>query len=523
VTVASQTRSPGTLANDGSNGSFIAWTNPSNASASDDNQATAAIVSGPSPFTQYLKATNFGFTIPSDATITGFKVQVEKKITGSGSINDKRVSPVKGGTIEATDKASATAWPASDTVADYGADGDLWSLTWSPTDINATTFGVAVAANAVSGVSPIANIDYISITVYYTEAPPAPPPPTTRKTIDSHPGMWVTKLIGSDPKECAQNKSLYFDPDGHLHKVRDTNGYDVWHIDKPSILGVGPSVALGRFGECPDSSSSGSSGFVIPEAECVITQRMKDFKLHFEPDGHLRKILECGVEVWNLDKHIPVKFKVYAAPPETSSIPPSSGCMEHCHDVLGFLEKILYFDSDGHFYAIDTGETVEHLCGEVRTGCCPTTVMPATVQATIEWGCASISEFCAKAILTWNGLEGLDAAYQGEFYVDCEYGGLSTFTNRIGLKCVPVLGLCIWVLVVNDTNLHQLNLLGCCPLYLEGTGVSIPGDGNDGRWAICCDSASPGIDRIAPAATSRVTITEPDCFDLDCPTHVTFP
>jgi len=52
---------------------------PSNAAASDNNRTFAAALIGLlSGTTHYLKATSFGFSIPSSANICGIELQIEK-------------------------------------------------------------------------------------------------------------------------------------------------------------------------------------------------------------------------------------------------------------------------------------------------------------------------------------------------------------------------------------------------------------------------------------------------------------
>lgn len=161
--------SPSTLANDNSIGS-VAWSNPSNAGASDNSYATAVLTTG--TIGNYLKATNFGFSIPSGATIDGIVVEIEKKgsvNSGPARIVDNVVKLVIGGTITGNNKASASAWPTSDTVASYGTSTDLWGTTPTDSDINASTFGVVLAPrNASIKMSITASVDHMKITVYYT-------------------------------------------------------------------------------------------------------------------------------------------------------------------------------------------------------------------------------------------------------------------------------------------------------------------------------------------------------------------
>lgn len=81
VTVISRSTEPasprtaGTLADDSAVGT-ITWTTPENADDSDDTYATAAVGTS-----HYLKATNYGFNIPTSATITGVRVSVERSAT----------------------------------------------------------------------------------------------------------------------------------------------------------------------------------------------------------------------------------------------------------------------------------------------------------------------------------------------------------------------------------------------------------------------------------------------------------
>lgn len=114
----------------------------------------------------YLKATNFGFSIPGGSTIEGIVVEVERKESGSNVAKDYRVRIIKGGSIGSTDKANASEWPTSDTYQSYGAFNDVWGETWSASDINDSGFGVAIAALGLG--TGTAYIDHIRITVYYS-------------------------------------------------------------------------------------------------------------------------------------------------------------------------------------------------------------------------------------------------------------------------------------------------------------------------------------------------------------------
>lgn len=148
------------------------WSNTGNIGSSDNNRATCgALILG--DITYYLTATNFGFSIPDDATIDGIVVEIEKSATGLlANVTDYSVRIIKGGSISGSNLAGSGSWPSSDAYSVYGGASALWGLTWSPTDINSSNFGIAVSAN-LGGVAvlPTARIDHIRISVYYTPPP----------------------------------------------------------------------------------------------------------------------------------------------------------------------------------------------------------------------------------------------------------------------------------------------------------------------------------------------------------------
>jgi hypothetical protein len=163
--VASATRSAGTGANDASFGTG-AWTTPTNITASDNARATQSLAAGAT--TQYLKATNFGFTIPAGATIDGIVVEVEE--LGGAGLVEARARIVKAdATIGTTDKSTGAALPSSDTYRSYGGAADLWSETWTPTSINDPDFGFVFAATNEAGAARTVSVDHVRITVHYTE------------------------------------------------------------------------------------------------------------------------------------------------------------------------------------------------------------------------------------------------------------------------------------------------------------------------------------------------------------------
>lgn len=156
----------GTGADDSSTGT-VAWTSPGNITAYNDGLNASAVLLDNE--THYLKATNFGFAIPSDSVITGIKIEVRKNVTANKTIYDRKVRLIKGGTVQSADRSVVDQWPNSSfPFVIHGSSSDLWGATWTAADINSSSFGFAIAAQAVG--SGTAFVDYIRATVYYTPA-----------------------------------------------------------------------------------------------------------------------------------------------------------------------------------------------------------------------------------------------------------------------------------------------------------------------------------------------------------------
>jgi hypothetical protein len=152
----------------------VTWLNPGNITTAGSPYATTSIPLPIGTQTHYLYGTNYGFSIPAGATIDGISVTISRTgqlVAGTAGVNDNVVSLVKGGSVTGSNYASTTlVWPSSLGTRTYGGSSDLWGTTWSPAEINATDFGVALSAklSPTSLSAKIATVDYMQITVYYT-------------------------------------------------------------------------------------------------------------------------------------------------------------------------------------------------------------------------------------------------------------------------------------------------------------------------------------------------------------------
>jgi len=166
---------PGTAANV-SNGGYYAWVNVNNIKADDSDNATI-VTSGTADKnpSDYLTATNFGFTasdIPSGATINGIEFVINRRGSEADSQYDYQLYMLKAGTQHGDNIASATKWPTSLTDATYGGATSLFNGTWAQTDIvGVTTFGfqLAVKNHIKSDSGEFTSVEHVKMRVYYTE------------------------------------------------------------------------------------------------------------------------------------------------------------------------------------------------------------------------------------------------------------------------------------------------------------------------------------------------------------------
>jgi len=192
VTSLTVSSNPSAVTNDVSVGN-TAWTNPTNAEVSDGVYATVADgassasstpglatstgggsawqnLSGPSSVlgtgtastnlgagtSQSLNISTYGFAIPANATIRGIRVSINKSNSGlGGTVVDNTFELLKAASPVGSNKATGTAWGG---VVTYGGSSDLWGTTWTPTDINASGFGMSVIAT-MTGSSPAAAVN----------------------------------------------------------------------------------------------------------------------------------------------------------------------------------------------------------------------------------------------------------------------------------------------------------------------------------------------------------------------------
>lgn len=163
---------PGTCANDSSySPSSNPWIGPGNATTDNGSITYNGLLSD--SYSDYLKSTNYGFSIPTGVTIDGIVVEFNRWSPTGYQVYDNRIRIVKGGVVGSTDKSGGALWSnmTDGSYFSYGGASDLWGESWSASDINSSDFG-CVISTATRGFAA-AYLDTSRITVYYTAAAPA--------------------------------------------------------------------------------------------------------------------------------------------------------------------------------------------------------------------------------------------------------------------------------------------------------------------------------------------------------------
>lgn len=161
------TMNPTNCVNNGAVGSQ-AWSNPDRAVSSNNSRATATVDDG--QVTNYLICTGYGFTIPAGATISGITVNLERMSEHDTRTRDSAVYLVKAGTVVGSNRATTNPWATTEAVDAHGGGSDLWGVTWTPAEINASNFGVAVSATkpGATGSDYDVSVDLVQVVVTYT-------------------------------------------------------------------------------------------------------------------------------------------------------------------------------------------------------------------------------------------------------------------------------------------------------------------------------------------------------------------
>lgn len=140
------------------------WTNPGNAATSNDVYATCG--PGSMQKSDFLDATNFGFSIPATATIVGIKVEYEAKAALANRAYYSKVQLIVAGGATGTNLGDNSYIPVTEAYKEFGGATTMWGLSLTPAQVNAINFGVRLQFRTET-LSTTVSVDHVRITVYY--------------------------------------------------------------------------------------------------------------------------------------------------------------------------------------------------------------------------------------------------------------------------------------------------------------------------------------------------------------------
>ena len=192
----------GTWAADSNEPGYGAWVDVNNVKDSDSDYSYF-VKNGTSKTSSKILLANFGFNIPSGATITGVKVSVTCKGNVNGYVGLYSNVPTMIGNWK------NSSWTSDFTTVEYGGDGDLWGATSISRDtVNAPNFAIGIYTNT-SADTWLAQVRYITVTIYYA-APNSGYVQTATIPVSEAGTAWH-KLETSQtiPAQCGSNALLY--------------------------------------------------------------------------------------------------------------------------------------------------------------------------------------------------------------------------------------------------------------------------------------------------------------------------
>lgn len=142
-----------------------------------DDTSYASVTLAVEAVSQYLLARWFNFAIPSDATINGIEVKGNQPSGPNAS-----VYLTKDGTSIAGTSQGELVSGGGDTIV--GGSANLWGTTWTPSEVNANTFGGMVRV-VDQGFGSSSEIDFLQVRVTYTEATLITDEPSTLRVQSS--------------------------------------------------------------------------------------------------------------------------------------------------------------------------------------------------------------------------------------------------------------------------------------------------------------------------------------------------
>lgn len=212
------------------------WTNPTNIFS--DNGSTAGTSSNlQNSNSSWLRGTGFGFAIPAGATIDGIVMECgcfKDTDSGSSVVVLHEALIVKAGTPTGVTRGPSASLGTTEQNVSLGGTTDLWGATLSDTDVNDSGFGVDVRFRETANFPEDALVDYVRLTVYYTEAADTTPPQDPAVSINAGDATTRTRIVTvdtstSDSPTTGYEQKIWGDVDNSYDAVvQTTEGASQW-------------------------------------------------------------------------------------------------------------------------------------------------------------------------------------------------------------------------------------------------------------------------------------------------------
>ena len=147
------------------------WSSPGNIAVAGTSVATMNTF-GADQVVPFIRASNFGFNIPSGATIDGVEVRIVygASVPANYPVEDLHLAwGVSAANLSVDNNATGLA--GNDTTIDYGGVSDTWGSSLTTGIINSSDFGMVVQFDRVGTTfSRAMRIEEVLMNVHYTEA-----------------------------------------------------------------------------------------------------------------------------------------------------------------------------------------------------------------------------------------------------------------------------------------------------------------------------------------------------------------
>jgi hypothetical protein len=132
-------------------------------------------LSGGTTSSHYLVSNGHGAAVPMGETIQGIEMRVRRRSRDGGDIGERdiRLSRASGASFSAANRSTGAIWDATFRTLTYGGPTDLWGSAWTPDDVNASGFGMALRTEwRGSAGNDDSLVDYVELRVFHTASCP---------------------------------------------------------------------------------------------------------------------------------------------------------------------------------------------------------------------------------------------------------------------------------------------------------------------------------------------------------------